>query len=67
VATDLRQRGRDLGQTEAVAAETFGDRQRRHTAGDQRVPAVAAIQHRRHHVGDSLLPLLGTEIHPNPP
>ena len=67
VPADLGQRRREFGQPDAVAAEALGHAQRRHTAGDQRVPAVVPVQYRGDDVGDGLLPFVRTEIHPNPP
>jgi hypothetical protein len=58
---------RQLGQPDPVTAEALGHAQRRHTARDQSVPAVVAVQYRGDDVGDGLLPFVRTEIHPNPP
>jgi hypothetical protein len=67
VPADLGERGRDLRQTETVTAEAFRDTERDHATGDQRIPAVISPERGRHHVGDSLLTLVWTEVHPNPP
>ncbi len=63
VAADLGEGGGNLRQSDTVAAKPFGNSQRRHTSGNQRLPTVVAVQDRVHDVGDGLLFRLRGEIH----
>ena len=67
VAADLGERGRDLGQADAVTAEALGHTQRRHTSCDECVPAVVPVKDRSDHIGDSLLFWVRCEVHNREP
>ncbi len=68
VPTDFGQGGRDLGRGRAPSPPSrSGTAERRHAAATNASQLLSRLEHRRHHVGDSLLPFVWTEIHPTPP